>query len=340
MSEKRMTMDSKEAAEVVEQVETEINKVIVGQPWLIRRLLIGLLAVIPYSFRRGGEERTGYGHILLEGVPGLAKTLTIMTLASTIAARFQRIQFTPDMLPADIIGTRVYQASEGTFRTDRGPIFANIILADEINRATQKTQSALLEAMQERQVTIGEDTFHLDEPFWILATQNPIEQEGVYPLPEAQTDRFALKINVTYPSAADELEMLRRRLTDTEVRTVIRSADVLAIRRQVAQVHVDGKIREYIVRIIRATRPGEDRAIPMVGEMVLHGASPRSAQHLLALTQSTAFLEGRDFALPSDVKSIAFDALRHRLIRTMRAEAENIQPEAILEEILRQVAIP
>lgn len=326
-----MLLETKEATAVIAEVEAGMNRVIVGQEWLIRRLLIGLLAVIPYSFRRGEEERTGYGHILLEGVPGLAKTLTIMTLASSVAARFQRIQFTPDMLPADIIGTRIYEASAGRFRTERGPIFANIILADEINRATQKTQSALLEAMQERQVTIGEETFHLDEPFWVLATQNPVEQEGVYPLPEAQIDRFALKIHVDYPAHQDELEMLRRKLTETEVRQIIRPADVLHIRRLVAQVHVDDKIREYIVRIVRATRQHE---------MVQHGASPRSAQHLLALTRSAAFLAGRNFALPADVKTIALDALRHRLIRTMRAEAENVRPEQIVEEILRAVPIP
>ena len=335
-----MVMDSKEACAVVSQVEAEINKVIVGQEWLIRRLLIGLLAVIPYSFRRGEEERTGYGHILLEGVPGLAKTLTIMTLASTIDAKFQRIQFTPDMLPADIIGTKIYEAAVSRFRTDKGPIFANVILADEINRATQKTQSALLEAMQERQVTIGEETYHLEEPFWVLATQNPVEQEGVYPLPEAQIDRFALKIHVHYPSHADELEMLRRKLTETDVRRIVRPEDVLHIRRLVSEVYVDEKIREYIVRIVRGTRAGVGQTSPMVNEMVLHGASPRSAQHLLALTRSTAFLEGRDFALPSDVKSIAFDALRHRVIRTLRAEAENVQPEQILEEIFRTVPIP
>jgi MoxR-like ATPase len=335
-----MVIDRVEASAIVSQVEAQINRVIVGQEWLIRRLLIGLLAVIPYSFRRGEEERTGYGHILLEGVPGLAKTLTIMTLASTIDAKFQRIQFTPDMLPADIIGTKIYEASVSRFRTDKGPIFANVILADEINRATQKTQSALLEAMQERQVTIGEETYHLDEPFWVLATQNPVEQEGVYALPEAQIDRFALKIQVSYPSHADELEMLRRKLTETEVQRIVRPEDVLQIRRLVSEVHVDEKIREYIVRIVRATRAGEGQSDAMVNEMVLHGASPRSAQHLLALTRSTAFLEGRDFALPSDVKSIAFDALRHRVIRTMRAEAENVQPDEILAEMLRKVAIP
>ena len=335
-----MVMDRQEACTVVSQVEAEINKVIVGQQWLIRRLLIGLLAVIPYSFRRGEEEQTGYGHILLEGVPGLAKTLTIMTLASTIDARFQRIQFTPDMLPADIIGTRIYEASAGSFRTEKGPIFANVILADEINRATQKTQSALLEAMQERQVTIGEETFHLEEPFWVLATQNPIEQEGVYALPEAQIDRFALKIHVDYPSHTDELEMLRRRLTETKVNRIVGPEDVLHIRRLVSQIHVDEKIREYIIRIIRATRAGDGQSSPLVKEMVLHGASPRAAQHLLALTRSTAFLDGRNFALPADVKSIAFDALRHRIIRTMRAEAENVQPEEILGEIFRTVPIP
>jgi MoxR-like ATPase len=333
-------MDSQTACALVSRVEAEVNKVIVGQQWAIRRLLIGLLAVIPYSFRRNQEERTGYGHILLEGVPGLAKTLTIMTLASTIDAKFQRIQFTPDMLPADIVGTKIYEASLNAFRTDKGPIFANVILADEINRATQKTQSALLEAMQERQVTIGENTFRLDEPFWVLATQNPVEQEGVYPLPEAQLDRFALKIHVDYPSHADEMEMLRRRLTNTEVQQIIDRADVLRIRGLVSEVHVDDKIREYIIRIIRATRAGEGQTNSMVNEMVLHGASPRSAQHLLALTRSTAFVDGRDFALPSDVKSIAFDALSHRVIRTMRAEAENVTAAEILAEILRAVPIP
>jgi len=333
-------LDSQEAARIVARAETEINKVIVGQEWQVRRLLIGLLAVIPYSFRRGAEERTGYGHILLEGVPGLAKTLTISTIASTIDARFQRIQFTPDMLPADIIGTKVYESSTGTFRTEKGPIFANVILADEINRATQKTQSALLEAMQERQVTIGEQTYHLDEPFWVLATQNPVEQEGVYPLPEAQVDRFALKIRVDYPSHADELEMLRRRLADITVEQVMDRATVLRLREMVSSVHVDDKIREYIIRIVRATRPGPDRSIPMVNEMVQSGASPRSAQHLLAVTRSTAFLEGRSYALPRDVKAIALDAMRHRLLRSVRAEAEDVSADAIVTEILRKVPIP
>jgi MoxR-like ATPase len=339
MVEKTM-MGRQEANRVVSQVEAEINKVIVGQQWLVRRLLIGLLAVIPYSFRRGEEERSGYGHILLEGVPGLAKTLTISTLAATIDARFQRIQFTPDMLPADIIGTKIYESSAGTFRTEKGPIFANVILADEINRATQKTQSALLEAMQERQVTIGEQTFHLDEPFWVLATQNPVEQEGVYPLPEAQVDRFALKIHVDYPSHDDELEMLRRHLTETTIRRIIVPETVLHLRALASKIYVDPKIREYIIRMVRATRPGPLQAIPVVNEMVQNGASPRSAQHLLAVVRSTAFLDGRDYVLPTDVKAIAFDAMRHRLIRTVRAEAEDISADEILGEILRKVPVP
>ena len=340
----KTTFDRQEAYSVISRVEGEINKVIVGQQWLVRRLLIGLLAVIPYSFRRGEEERSGYGHILLEGVPGLAKTLTIMALASTINAKFQRIQFTPDMMPADIIGTKIYESSLSAFRTEKGPLFANVILADEINRATQKTQSALLEAMQERQVTIGEETYHLEEPFWVLATQNPVEQEGVYPLPEAQIDRFALKIHVDYPSHADELEMLRRRLTETSVCQIVAPEDVLRIRSLVSEVHVDEKIREYMIRIVRATRPdaGKDSAdgMAMVREMVQHGASPRSAQHLMAVTRSAAFVDGRDYVLPADVKTIAWDALRHRLIRTVRAEAEDISADEILSEILRKVPIP
>ncbi len=333
-------LDRQEAFAVVSQVEDQINRVIVGQSWLVRRLLIGLFARIPYAFKRGDEERTGYGHILLEGVPGLAKTLTIMTLASTIDAKFQRLQFTPDLLPADIIGTRIYESSTGRFRTEKGPIFANIILADEINRATQKTQSALLEAMQERQVTIGETTYPLEEPFWVLATQNPIEQEGVYPLPEAQVDRFALKIHVDYPGHEDELEMLRLKLGETVVRPIVSPQDVLRIRTLAGTVYVDEKIREYVIRIVRATRVANGRAIPVVQEMVQHGASPRAAQHLLAVSRTAAFLEGREYVLPSDVKAIAFDGLRHRLIRTVRAEAEDISTEEILGEVLKRVPIP
>jgi MoxR-like ATPase len=324
----------------IQRVEQEVNRVIVGQDWLIRRLLIGLFSEIPYSFRRDGEEKTGYGHVLLEGVPGLAKTLTVMTLSSTLSAKFQRIQFTPDLLPADIIGTRIYDRVVSAFRTEKGPIFANLILADEINRAPQKTQSALLEAMQERQVTIGETTFALEEPFWVLATQNPIEQEGVYTLPEAQVDRFALKLHVDYPSHGDETAMLSLKLGEISVNQVMTPGDVIRYRRAISRTHVSDALREYVVRIVRATRNSEETSLPVVKDMILHGASPRSAQHLLALARTTAFFAGRDYILPADVKQIAPDALRHRLIRTVRAEAERVSTEEIIDELLQKVAIP
>jgi MoxR-like ATPase len=326
--------------DAIQAVTREINKVIVGQEWLIQRLLIGLFSEIPYSFKRDEEEKSGYGHVLLEGVPGLAKTLTVMTLANTISAKFQRIQFTPDLLPADIIGTRIFDTVLSAFRIEKGPIFANLILADEINRATQKTQSALLEAMQERQVTIGETTFPLEEPFWVLATQNPVEQEGVYALPEAQVDRFSLKVRVEYPSHTDEAAMLARNLSAVTVDPIMTPADVIRIRKHIGQTFVSDSIREYVIRIVRATRNGLPTNLSLVSEMVLHGASPRAAQHLLALARTTAFFAGRDYVLPADVKRIAPDALRHRLIRTVRAEAENISPDEIIEEMLGKVAIP
>ncbi len=327
--------------QAIQQVETEVNRVIVGQDWLVRRLLIGLFSEIPYSFRRDGEEKTGYGHVLLEGVPGLAKTLTVMTLASTLSARFQRIQFTPDLLPADIIGTRIYDRATVSFRTEKGPIFANLILADEINRAPQKTQSALLEAMQERQVTIGETTYALDEPFWVLATQNPIEQEGVYALPEAQVDRFALKVQVDYPSHGDEAAMLGLRLGAISVNQVMTPGDVVAYRQVISSsTFVSDALREYVVRIVRATRNSESTSMPIVQEMILHGASPRSAQHLLAVARTMAFFSGRDYVVPADVKRIAPDALRHRLIPTLRAEAERVSIEEIVDELLKKVPIP
>jgi MoxR-like ATPase len=324
----------------IQRLKEEIAKVIVGQDWLIQRLLIGLFSEIPYSFRRGGEEKSGYGHVLLEGVPGLAKTLTVMTLANALSAKFQRIQFTPDLLPADIIGTRVFDRGLSAFRIEKGPIFAHLILADEINRAPQKTQSALLEAMQERQVTIGETTFPLEEPFWVLATQNPIEQEGVYPLPEAQVDRFALKLQVAYPSEADESAMLALRLGQIVVEPVLTPAEVVRFRRFIAGIFVGDPIREYVIRVVRATRNSEPRSLPVVKEMILHGASPRAAQHLLATARTTAFFAGRDYVLPEDVKRIAPDVLRHRLIRTVRAEAEGVEPEEIVAEILCKVPIP
>src|SRR5499433_4347085 len=257
----------------IQRVETEVNRVVVGQDWLIRRLLIGLFSEIPYSFRRDGEDKTGYGHVLLEGVPGLAKSLTVMTLASTLSAKFQRIQFTPDLLPADIIGTRIYDRLVSSFRTEKGPIFANIILADEINRAPQKTQSALLEAMQERQVTIAETTYGLEDPFWVLATQNPIEQEGVFSLPEAQLDRFCMMVRVHYPSPESEYQMLSSSLEKTRVESVADPQAVLWIRQLVGDVYVDDKIRRYIVAIGQNTRNTGTDALPIVKEMVMHGAS-------------------------------------------------------------------
>lgn len=337
-AEHRLAQD--EVLSAINRVAREINRVIVGQEWLIERLLIGLFSEIPYSFRREDEEKMGYAHVLLEGVPGLAKTLTVMTLANTISAKFQRIQFTPDLLPADIIGTRIFDTALGSFRTEKGPIFAHLILADEINRAPQKTQSALLEAMQERQVTIGDTSYPLEEPFWVLATQNPIEQEGVYPLPEAQVDRFALKVKVDYPSETDEAAMLRLKLGEIRVNPVLTPAGVIRYRKLVAATHVSEAIREYIIRVVRATRNGDTDDLPIVKEMVLYGASPRAAQHLLALARTTAFFAGRDHILPADVKRIAPDTLRHRLIRSVRAEAENISPDEIVEEILRKVPIP
>jgi MoxR-like ATPase len=254
MMEQRAELNQEKVFAAIQRVEAEVNRVVVGQDWLIRRLLIGLFSEIPYSFKRDGEEKTGYGHVLLEGVPGLAKTLTVMTLASTLSARFQRIQFTPDLLPADIIGTRIYDRVVSSFRTEKGPIFANLILADEVNRAPQKTQSALLEAMQERQVTIGETTYSLEEPFWVLATQNPIEQEGVYTLPEAQVDRFALKLQVDYPSHSDETAMLNLKLGEISVDHLMAPGDVVRYRRLVSRTYVSDALREYVVRIVRATR--------------------------------------------------------------------------------------
>ena len=340
MTEDKDTVNQETILSAIQRVAEEINKVIVGQEWLIQRLLIGLFSEIPYSFRREEEEKMGYGHILLEGVPGLAKTLTVMTLANTISAKFQRIQFTPDLLPADIIGTRIFDSTLSSFRTEKGPIFANLILADEINRAPQKTQSALLEAMQERQVTIGETTYLLEEPFWVLATQNPIEQEGVYTLPEAQVDRFALKVKVDYPSESDEAAILALKLGEIHVSRVMTPADVIRYRKFIAKTHASDALHEYIIRLIRATRNSETTSLAIVKEMVLHGASPRAAQHLLALARTTAFFSGRDYVLPSDIKRIAPDTIKHRLIRTVRAEAENISTDEIVTELLNRVPIP
>ena len=329
-----------QAWEIIARIEEQIRKVIVGQDDLIRRILIGLFGRIPYSFQKGQEEKAGSGHILLEGVPGLAKTLLVSAIANTIDAKFQRIQFTPDMLPADILGTKIFDSKTGEFRTEKGPIFANIILADEINRAPQKTQSALLEAMQERQVTIGEITYALEDPFWVLATQNPVEQEGVFTLPEAQLDRFCMMVRVHYPSPESEYEMLSANLDKTRLESVTDPRSILWIRELVSQVYVDDKIRRYIVAIGQNTRNTRENALPIVKEMVMHGASPRSYNHLLAMSRAVAFFRERDYVLPSDVKYIATDVLHHRIVRTIRAEVENVGADEITAEVLRHTAIP
>ena len=334
------TTTTDQAATIISGLEQEIGKVIVGQHLLIRRMLTGLFAAIPFAASKG-QARTGCGHLLLEGVPGVAKTLTATTLAHAISAKFQRIQLTPDLLPADILGTRIYDAKSATFRIERGPIFTNILLADEINRATPKTQSALLEAMQERQVTLSDTTFALEDPFWVLATQNPVEQEGVYTLPEAQLDRFSMMLRVGYPSAEEEIGMLHVRLAETRVESRVSPDDVNGLREFIrATVYIDDKILDYIVRLGRATRWPGDVGRADLKELLLLGTSPRSYQHVLALARVTAFLHGRTWVLPEDVKEIFCDTARHRIARTVRAQAENIEADEILTEVMSAVAIP
>jgi MoxR-like ATPase len=329
-----------EARETCDAIEREITQVIAGQPLLIRRLLTALFAAIPYTFSRS-EVRAGCGHVLLEGVPGVAKTLTVTTLAHAVAARFQRVQLTPDMLPADIVGTRIYDVATASFRVEKGPVFTNILLADEINRATPKTQSALLEAMQERQVTLADTTFRLDDPFWVLATQNPVEQEGVYPLPEAQLDRFSMLLRVDYPGEEDEFAMLGPTPAPIGVRRHVTPADVARIREVIrAGIHVSDRIRRYIVRLGRATRAPASVGLAPLGEWLTLGISPRSYQHIFALARVTAFQHGRDHVLPRDVKEIFRDAARHRIVRSVRAQTEEVSADAILGEILNAVAIP
>src|SRR6476469_933462 len=312
------------AGEIVAGLEHEIGKVIVGQHVLIRRMLTALFAAIPFAVSRG-RARTGCGHLLLEGVPGVAKTLTATTLAQAISAKFQRIQLTHDLLPADLLGTRIYDAKTASFRIEQGPVFTNILLADEINRATPKTQSALLEAMQERQVTLADTTFPLDDPFWVLATQNPVEQEGVYTLPEAQLDRFSMMLRVGYPSAGEEVEMLQVRMNQMTIEQRVSTSDVGVLRDFIDEsVYVDSKVLEYIVRLGRATREPGTAGRDDLKELLLLGISPRSYQHLLALSRVNAFVHGRTYVMPQDVKEIFPDATRHRIARTVRAQAENV----------------
>ena len=312
----------------VDRLVSEIGKVIVGQHYMVERLLIGLLT---------------NGHILLEGVPGLAKTLAVKTLASTVAARFHRIQFTPDLLPADLTGTMIYEAGSGEFIAKKGPIFAHLILADEINRAPAKVQSALLEAMQEHQVTIGDETFPLEDPFLVLATQNPIEQEGTYPLPEAQVDRFMLKLTTTYPRKEEELEILNRMTTgeSVEVEQVVSLEDIVRARSIINQVYMDEKIKQYIVDLVFATRNPEDYGeLADIRDLVEYGASPRATIYLATAARAHAFLRRRGYVTPEDVKSIGMDVLRHRVIVTYEAEAEDMTAEQILQRVFDCVEIP
>jgi MoxR-like ATPase len=305
----------------------EINKIMVGQEKLVQRVLIALLAD---------------GHILLEGVPGLAKTLLVKTTAQAVQADFARIQFTPDLLPADLIGTQMFNPSTGEFRVHRGPIFANLILADEINRAPAKVQSALLEAMQERQITIGDETFMMDKLFLVLATQNPIEQEGTYPLPEAQVDRFMLKVKVGYPSRAEE-RLIMDRMTGLElpqVRPVITPEHILRAQKIVRQVYVDDKVKEYVLDLVLRTRyPGEN-GLSELNNLIEFGASPRASINLIHAARAHAFLSGRGFVMPEDIKQMAPDVLRHRVITTYEAEAENITSDHIVSRILEYTPVP
>ncbi len=316
------------AATFVDKLEKEIAKVIVGQHYMVSRLLIGLLS---------------NGHVLLEGVPGLAKTLSIKSLSQAVNAKFSRIQFTPDLLPADVIGTMIYNQQKHEFVVRKGPIFANFILADEINRAPAKVQSALLEAMQERQVTIGESTYKLDEPFLVLATQNPIDQEGTYPLPEAQVDRFMLKVLIDYPGREEEQLIIRQNLMGVklpDIRPMVSSIEVLQGRDLVRQIYMDEKIENYILDIVFATRNPSQFRLDKLKPLIAYGGSPRASINLALAAKAHAFLNKRGYVIPEDVRSIAKDVLRHRIGLTYEAEAENVNVENVVDEVLRAVNVP
>ncbi len=312
----------------VEELVSEIGRIVVGQRYMVERLLIGLL---------------GDGHVLLEGVPGLAKTLTVSSLAQAIDAKFQRIQFTPDLLPADLLGTLIFNPREGSFSIKKGPVFANIILADEINRSPAKVQSALLESMQERQVTIGDTTFPLEQPFLVLATQNPIEQEGTYPLPEAQVDRFMMKIKVGYPSRDEELEIMRRmaRTGDkVKVRTIINPKQIISARQVLNELYIDERVERYIVDLVMATREPGKYNLKKLEPLVEYGASPRATINLNLAARAHAFLQHRAYVTPEDVRSIAMDVMRHRIAPTYEAEAEEVSNEDIVTSVLETVEVP
>jgi MoxR-like ATPase len=311
----------------VQRLQEQMRQVIVGQQYLVERLLMGVLAD---------------GHILIEGVPGLAKTLSVNTLAQAIQARFQRIQFTPDLLPADLIGTMIYNPQTSEFTVKKGPVFANIILADEINRAPAKVQSALLEAMQERQVTIGETTFPLEQPFLVLATQNPIEQEGTYPLPEAQVDRFMMMLKISYPTPAEEREIMDRNTgaAAPPVQPVITPADIVKARTVVRSVYIDDKVKEYIVNLVFASREPDKYGLAGIRNMIAFGASPRATIYLNLAAKTHAFVRGRGYVTPEDIKAIGHDILRHRILITYEAEAEDVTSDDIVTKIFDAVEVP
>ena len=322
-----ITAEVRSAGEWIAPLQTEIGRVVVGQKYLVNGLLIGLLA---------------NGHVLLEGVPGLAKTLTVKTLAATIQTGFARLQFTPDLLPADLIGTLIYNPRSGEFTTKHGPLFSNLILADEINRAPAKVQSALLEAMQERQVTIGEQTFPLPDPFLVLATQNPLEQEGTYQLPEAQLDRFMLKLKIGYPSKAEErqiLDLMGTSSPDLTVGAVVDAAAIIRARSVVNEIYIDDRVKDYIIDIVWATREPAKYKLKLDG-MIRYGASPRATINLTLAARANAFVQGRGYVTPQDVKTIGMDVLRHRVIVSYEAEAESITSENVIEKIFAGIAVP
>ena len=311
----------------IQNVISEVNKVVVGQDYMIKRLLMGLFT---------------QGHILLEGVPGLAKTLTVNTLSSVLKLNFKRIQFTPDLLPSDVIGTMIYNQKKSSFEVKKGPVFSNIILADEINRSPAKVQSALLESMQEKQVTIGDDSYKLDLPFLVLATQNPIDQEGTYPLPEAQRDRFMMKLNVDYPSKEEELKIMQR-MSDLNfkksTKTILNKKDITAIQNEINKVSISESIEKYIIEIVNATRKPSSVKLNEFEDYISFGASPRASINLSLASKANAFLSNRDYVMPDDVKEIAHDVLNHRIILNYEAEAEGVKPELIIKNILEKVEI-
>ncbi len=322
-----LTQEGQRLSEQFLKAKDEVQKVIVGQGDLIDRLLLGLLT---------------RGHLLLEGLPGLAKTLAVKTLAEALGVSFSRIQFTPDLLPADLLGTRIYNPGKGDFKTQKGPVFANLVLADEINRAPAKVQSALLEAMQEHQVTIGPDTFKLEEPFFVMATQNPIEHEGTYPLPEAQVDRFLMKIFVGYPSFEEEKQIIDRMTQGQSIKTseILSAQAILKAQRQVDGIYVGEALKDYIVHLVSATRRPKDYQLASLQPLIEYGASPRASMGLTVAAKARAFLNGRGYATPDDVKALAGNVIRHRLILTYEAEAQNLTTDQVISQILAKVPVP